>query len=77
MKFDQFVKFYAQSFPNGDSTRFCKRVFKAFDLDNSKTIDFDELLLAISATSFGETDKKLNLAFEIYDLGKFIYFSAI
>ena len=70
MNFNEFVNFYSAMFPSGNAERFCKRVFKVFDTNKSNSIDFNELLLAISITSLGSLDKKLTLAFEIYDLDK-------
>ena len=73
MTLENFIKFYSNFFPNGDASKFCKRVFKVFDTNRSGKIDFDELMLAISVNSLGNLEKKLTLAFQIYDLGKLIF----
>ncbi len=40
---------------------------QAFDLDHSGKIDFTEFLIAISLSSEGNVEKKLKLAFQMYD----------
>jgi Ca2+-binding EF-hand superfamily protein len=69
MDFDLFLKFYSNFYPNGDPELFCKRIFKVFDTNNNKYIDFNELIISISVFSLGNLDQKLQLAFKIYDLG--------
>lgn len=39
--------------------------FSTFDANNDGTIDFDEFLLAIAATSQGDLDDRLEVAFEM------------
>ena len=39
--------------------------FATFDANNDGTIDFDEFLLAIAATSQGDVDDRLEVAFEM------------
>ena len=39
--------------------------FNTFDANNDGTIDFDEFLLAIAATSQGDLDDRLEVAFEM------------
>jgi len=41
--------------------------FFCFQLDNSGKIDFKEFLQAINITSEGTPDKKLEMAFRMYD----------
>ena len=41
--------------------------FATFDANNDGTIDFDEFLLAIAATSQGNLDDRLGIAFEMYN----------
>lgn len=42
--------------------------FDTFDKNDDGTIDFDEFLLAISATSQGNVDDRLAVAFDMYDI---------
>ena len=39
--------------------------FDTFDTNDDGTIDFDEFLLAISATSHGDLDDRLSVAFDM------------
>jgi Ca2+-binding EF-hand superfamily protein len=39
--------------------------FDTFDADHNGTIDFDEFLLAVSATSQGDLDERLSVAFDM------------
>jgi hypothetical protein len=47
---------------------FIRYAFATFDANNDGTIDFDEFLLAIAATSQGDLDDRLEVAFEMYDV---------
>ena len=65
-----FQNIYHQFFPNGDSAEFASRVFHVFDVDNSGEIDFKEFICALSITSRGTVEDKLDWAFQLYDLDK-------
>ena len=64
----KFVDVYKQFYPHGKADAFCKYAFSTFDANNDGTIDFDEFLLAIAATSQGDLDDRLEVAFEMYDV---------
>ncbi|RLV93429.1 Calcium-binding protein NCS-1 [Spathaspora sp. JA1] len=64
---EEFVKVYKQFFPFGDPTNYCHYLFKVFDLDNSKFIDFKEFIIALSISSRGTEEQKLNWSFKLYD----------
>ncbi|CAF1552759.1 unnamed protein product [Adineta steineri] len=64
----KFVDVYKQFYPQGKADSFCKYAFNTFDANNDGTIDFDEFLLAIAATSQGDLDDRLEVAFEMYDV---------
>jgi len=63
-----FIKIYSKCFPGSHSAEFCAHVFRAFDTDQSGTIDFKEFLLAIDVTSSGTPHQKLDWAFRMYDV---------
>jgi neurocalcin delta len=44
---------------------FLRYAFATFDANNDGSIDFDEFLLAIAATSQGDLDDRLEVAFEM------------
>ena len=44
---------------------FSRYAFATIDANNDGTIDFDEFLLAIAATSQGDLDDRLEVAFEM------------
>ncbi|CAF1628398.1 unnamed protein product [Adineta ricciae] len=64
----KFVEVYKQFYPQGKADGFCKLAFDTFDANDDGSIDFDEFLLAISATSHGDLDDRLSVAFDMYDI---------
>ena len=66
----KFYETYSYLYPDGNSTNYCKRVFKVFDKNHSGEIEFADFMVCISLTTPGEVEKKLNNAFYIYDLDK-------
>ncbi|CAF1035819.1 unnamed protein product [Rotaria magnacalcarata] len=64
---DEFKKIYSQFFPSGDSSAFATHVFRCFGADRNQRISFRGFLTALSITSKGNLDDKLDWAFRLYD----------
>lgn len=55
----EFCKIYRQFFPFGDPTNFASFMFGMFDCDQNGLVSFKEFVTALSATSQGSLEDKL------------------
>lgn len=65
-----FAQIYQQFFPLGDPEKFATFIFKVFDQNSDGCISFKEFVTALSITSRGSLDEKLDWAFSLYDVDK-------
>lgn len=63
LSLNEFADIYRGFFPDGNSHDFAKMIFTVFDVNGDGTIQFDEFLNALSITSKGTMEEKLEWAF--------------
>ncbi|KAI8869467.1 neuronal calcium sensor 1b [Ramicandelaber brevisporus] len=64
----EFRKVYKQFFPFGNSLDFADLAFNVFDSNGDGVINFDEFIKALSITSRGSDEEKLQWVFKLYDI---------
>ncbi|KAJ3387061.1 hypothetical protein HDU92_002152 [Lobulomyces angularis] len=70
---DQFrdvLKTQVQCWSAGAQFLFLDRLFDAFDLDNSKSIEFNEFIGGLGVFLKGTPEEKMELSFRLYDVDK-------
>lgn len=67
---EEFAKVFKQFFPFGEPNDYCHYLFRIFDTDNSKYIDFKEFIIALSLTARGDLNQKVEFTFRLYDLDR-------
>jgi len=72
---ETFTSIYQSYFPNGSSAKFAGYVFDAYDTRKVGVVNFREFIVALSITSRGSIDEKINWAFGLYDLDQDGYIS--
>lgn len=73
---EDFQAIFKQSFPSEDPSLYAQYMFDFLDSDRSGSIDFKKFMLALSVTSRGNIDERLEWAFRLYDAdgdGKITY----
>lgn len=65
---NEFAKIYNQFFPHGDPTAFAAFVFNVFDENGDGSIEFEEFLQALSITSRGKLEDKLEFLKKWFEL---------
>lgn len=67
---DDFLKIYQDFFPGGDPSAYAAQIFGAFDQNQDGLISFEEYISALSVTSRGDMNDKLEWAFRVYDINR-------
>lgn len=68
LKQSDLLEIYRQFFPFGDPSGFCEHVFRLYDSKGDGVIDFAEYIRALSITSRGRLEEKIQWAFRFYDI---------
>ncbi|RNA31687.1 Neuronal calcium sensor 2 [Brachionus plicatilis] len=68
----EFIQLYTKLRPEPAETleKISNFVFRAFDLDQNGTIDFNEFMISYSLTTRGDLKQKLEYSFNVYDSDK-------
>jgi Ca2+-binding EF-hand superfamily protein len=64
---ENFRTFFSQVYPHANGDQLLENLYRAFDIDKSGFISFQELLIGLSLATHNDPIKKLGLIFNIYD----------
>ena len=65
---DKFKIIYSRLFPSGVDDNYVEHVFRSFDTNEDRHVDFREFMISLSITSRGTLEQKLEWAFKVYDI---------
>ncbi|XP_069126416.1 neurocalcin-like [Argopecten irradians] len=66
---EKFRKVYNKVFP-GDASQFADIMFNKFDTDNNGRVDMREFIIGLLMSDAKDVNKKIEFAFEMYDIDK-------
>ena len=65
---DKFKKLYTTLYPHSNGTELAERVFKKMDANGNGKISFKEFITALSVTTNGSTEERMDWVFTMYDV---------
>ena len=66
---EEFVEVYSTVYP-GKCDEFARHVFRTFDVDGNRRVDFREFLMGLSKSGSSDLHKQLLWAFQLYDVNR-------
>ncbi|XP_066927026.1 frequenin-1-like isoform X2 [Clytia hemisphaerica] len=64
---ETFLAILNMLFPGGDPTLYCSRIFNTFDRRKTGKLTFEDFVIGLSNCLHGDSEKKLQWAFRVYD----------
>lgn len=72
MCFQEFCKIYYQFFPFGDPSKFAGYIFNSFDVNKDGLVEFRDFVSALSVTSRGTMEEKLQCKVDVLVHGVYV-----
>ena len=72
---ENFQMVYINMFPQGNTSVFAENMFRVFDQNNDKRINFREFIIALSISTRGSLEDKARWMFQLYDANNNGYIS--